>query len=138
MIEPAQVIKLDNRQALLSLQSTSACAKCGKCLLAQNGEMQLWAADQIGVKPGDKVLVEISSRFSIFASFMIFIFPVASIISGYFIGAYFSELFSKKPLELWGIVFSLFALVLSGLVLFLADKYFKSLSINPCRIISIQ
>lgn len=76
--------------AEVSIQPHGGCSKCSmKSACSPDGSsLKLWAANPGGAKPGDIVIVELKPEIKVMGSALVFIFPLAGLFLGYFIGGY--------------------------------------------------
>jgi len=71
----------------ISLEPSEACGRCGACHRGGAGAASLEAVDALGVKKGDIVEIEISTRGVVSASFVVYLLPLVFLIAGYGIGS---------------------------------------------------
>ncbi len=121
MKEFAKVLKNDNNKSLVRIERVSACSKCNKqCLLGEQSheieEMEVLVDDPIGVKPGETVILEMDTKPILFASMVVYLVPIISLILGYFAGIYVFSGFIVNE-EVAGILGSLISFPLSFLIL---------------------
>ena len=84
MKETASVIrKTEDKTAEVSLNRTSACAKCGLCSFNEKGTLTLQVMDEIGVAEGDLVEIYLPESSVIAASILVFILPIIVFFIGY-------------------------------------------------------
>lgn len=90
------------------------CGGCESCMLSS--EVKVIAANEIGAKPGQKVVLESSSRKIYKALLLVYIMPVGLFLAGYFLAclAGFTEGIC--------IAVSFFALLISAVILILKYK----------------
>ncbi|MEW5908179.1 MAG: SoxR reducing system RseC family protein [Thermodesulfobacteriota bacterium] len=88
--EEGIVISRDGSNARVRTQKTEACRSCAAksaCTTLGGGkEMEVDAANQAGAVEGDRVLIGFDTSSMMKASFLIYLFPIFSMILGGFIG----------------------------------------------------
>ncbi|CCU78111.1 Positive regulator of sigma(E), RseC/MucC [Halanaerobium saccharolyticum subsp. saccharolyticum DSM 6643] len=137
MEELATVVKRKKKKAEVKIIRHSACSKCDKsCSLAGDShdqeEIVMEVEDEIGVKTGDQVLVEMEKGNILFATIVVYVIPIFLMIGGYFFGVWVASLVGIEALELAGIAGSFIFLILSYWINKLFDSYFKqSVSFQP-------
>jgi len=137
MEELATVVKRKKKKAEVKIIRHSACSKCDKsCSLAGDShdqeEIVMEVEDEIGVKTGDQVLVEMEKGNLLFATIVVYVIPIFLMIGGYFFGVWVASLVGIEALELAGIAGSFIFLILSYWINKLFDSYFKqSVSFQP-------
>jgi sigma-E factor negative regulatory protein RseC len=93
--EQGIVIKLEAEVASVSMVKSSACKGCsikGHCRPAEDGkEMEVEALNAVGAQIGDKVVVSFETSSLLKISFLLYIFPILSLIAGAFLGEKLSE-----------------------------------------------
>ena len=119
MIDLGKVLELKGAEAVVEFPVSSACAKCGACIQAGRGIMVMTCENSLGARIGDRVEVETSPQYVVAFSFLLFILPLLFLMSGYFIGFYFSK---KEGI---GILSSILFFVLAWFLLKAYDSYFK-------------
>lgn len=95
----AVVIEADARKALVRVARVN-CAECGRCgLLARSREhtMEFTAANRLGVRRGDEVLLEVPTGRLTTAYLIVFGLPVLAMAAGYLIGFVLLGLFMESP-----------------------------------------
>ncbi|RAK06472.1 RseC/MucC-like positive regulator of sigma(E) [Halanaerobium saccharolyticum] len=127
MEELATVVKRKKNKAEVKIIRHSACSKCDKsCSLAGDShdqeEIVLEVEDEIGVKTGDQVLVEMEKGNLLFATVVVYVIPIFLMIAGYFFGVWIASLLNTQAAELAGIAGTFAFLILS----FLINKLFNS------------
>jgi len=95
------------------------CENCGAC--PGNSAIVLEASNDIGARPGQRVIVEVREINMLKAAFIVYILPLIAIFIGAIIGNFLSQTIGKEPLGLQ---------VLGGSIGFLLSiiyiKYFDS------------
>ena len=92
MKEIGQVISIGDNTALVRFERSSACQKCGACMMSQSQkEMLLNTENTLGASEGDWVQVDIESPVIIRASLISYIFPLLMLIAGLVIGYFLNE-----------------------------------------------
>ncbi len=99
MITKATVVSLDGDIATVMAKRTSACDGCHKSaegcsvcsLIGSGGEMTAKAQNHIGAKVGDEVEIESDSKRVLFYGAIVFLFPLALMLAGYWIASAFTS-----------------------------------------------
>jgi len=131
MEEKGKVVKVETGLAQVEMEPASACARCGICLQTSGEKPILYVRDSIGVRPGDEVLVYLESKSALKAAFLIYLFPVVSLVAGYFFGrAIFRTEISGILLAGLGFISALF-------FLYQYDKKLRAQKSIEARIIEI-
>jgi len=104
---------------VLEMQSSESCDKCAIHGICQGMDKKIQhnIKTDIELSKGDLIRVQVSASIRIFSSFIVFIFPILSMLLFYSLGRYlfrFSENFS--------ILFSFTGLILSGITIYFIDK----------------
>ena len=127
MKEMARVIDKENGQSLVRIIRSSACNKCDeKCMLGADqshevDEMDVLVNDPINAEVGSMVELEMGAKPVLFSAFLVYLFPLAAIIAGYFAGSYLLSVFSLAD-EIAGIIGSAVGFLLSFMFLKYFDK----------------
>ena len=83
------VINTTNDTAIVNLQRHLTCESCGKCgILSGSGKRDITveALNPIQAQSGQRVILETDDRQILFISFMLYLVPVAALLSGIFLG----------------------------------------------------
>ncbi len=130
MIETGVVNKIEKDIAWITMIKGDQCACCTACKAFGDGSFEIVALNEPGAKPGDHVEVEINPRQVIKHSAIVFIFPVLSLIIGYFLGdSYFTQI--GLPQEAGGIIGSLGLMIITFIAIIGYDRIIsKSQSVN--------
>lgn len=101
MIEQGIVEKIEENIAIVKIYKNTSCDSCNLCDSGgQPDERILKVKNILSSKQGDWVQIQIPSATIVRSSFMIFFFPVISLIIGYFIGQMLSNamgIYSEIP-----------------------------------------
>ena len=119
--ERATVIEVKNGEVLIEIEQGGSCDSCaihGVCS-GQNRSFQHRIKTDMKLEKGDIIEVEISSGVKLLSSFLVFIMPVLFMILFYFVARY-----AVKLPENFAILASFCGLLISGLVIYFADKRF--------------
>ena len=103
----------------IEMQTSESCNKCAMHGVCQGMDKKLQhkIKTDMELSEGDFIRVQVSASMRVFSSFIIFIFPILSMLLFYGLGKYlfrFSENFS--------ILLSFAGLVLSGITIYFIDK----------------
>ena len=107
----------------------SACDEnCAACKGGCNLQNQICVAkNSIGAKPGDKVIIEISTEKVLISAFMVYILPIL---------VFFVVYFAASPYSDFAPVIAFCAMVLVFILLFFHDRHHKSEFISTvCEIL---
>ena len=125
MREAGLVTKTDGQYAYILFKRTAACGKCHACgMLSGQGEITIKAKNILGAKKDDRVMVEFSSKNALATSAIAYVFPLAMLLEGLFIGLFLPV---EWPLErepfsaILGLAFTGVAFV----ILKLANSFFN-------------
>ena len=121
--DEAIVTEFKKGNAILEIIRGGACKTCSLSNLCavDNSKVSIKVKTEMDLKVGDVVKIYVSPATKLFSSFLIFIFPIVSMIIFYLLGKYafrFSENFS--------ILFSFVGLVISGFVIYYLDKIYAN------------
>ncbi|RLC51879.1 MAG: hypothetical protein DRZ79_02050 [Candidatus Cloacimonadota bacterium] len=106
----------------LEIIKSGACKSCSLSNLcaANQNKVTVRVKTDLDLKTGDIVKIYISPGTKLFSSFLIFIFPIISMIIFYFLGKY---LFAVQ--ENVSILLSFLGLLFSGIVIYYLDKVYQ-------------
>ncbi len=85
----AIVEKTASDKALVRIRSEESCGQCGRHKSCSDGSQKgrsMWVLDPLGVEPGMKVVVEMSSEGLLAASFILYGLPLAGLLVGAIVG----------------------------------------------------
>ena len=118
----AIVKEYKNGIALVEIQKSEACNSCSmnKVCMGKDKSFLHNITTDMQLEIGDLVKIYISPGVKIFSSFIIFIFPVLSMIFFYFSGKYIFKL-----TENFSILLSFAGLFLSGVIIYIIDKKYS-------------
>lgn len=118
----AIVKKYKNGITLVEIQKSEACNSCpmSKVCMGKDKSILHKITTDMQLEIGDLVKIYISPGVKIFSSFIIFIFPVLSMIFFYFSGKYIFKL-----TENFSILLSFAGLFLSGVIIYIIDKKYS-------------
>jgi len=131
MEEKGKVVKVETGLAQVEMEPASACARCGICLQTSGEKPILYVRDSIGVHPGDEVLVYLESKSALKAAFLIYLFPVVSLVAGYFFG---QAIFRT---EISGILLAGLGFISALFFLYQYDKKLRAQKSIEARIIEV-
>ena len=122
MEELATVIKDKGNKALVRVIRHSACHKCDKdCGMAgpshEVDEIEIEVSNQIGAHEGSTVKLEMGEKPIVLASLIVYLFPLISLIGGYFISNWMISQLGMIGTEITGIIggFTFFAASFAGI-----------------------
>jgi len=89
--ETGKVVSVEGRQAVVMIQRSPACEKCGACKFGyRSNEMLVTIPNHLGAKPGDQVELSLDSSQFIKASAVMYLIPlfalVLGVVTGYMTG----------------------------------------------------
>ena len=88
--EEGIVIKIDSQTAWVKTTKTSACKSCSarsSCHTMGGGkEMEVEAINRVGAKVGEKVVLSFDTSPLLKATFLLYVFPIITMIIGAFLG----------------------------------------------------
>lgn len=120
MVEIAIVRDLEDEFAIVEVQKSEGCSKCGACSAAKGGQMIGKALNLAGAEKGDLVFLELNGSILRAAS-VVYLLPVALLFLGYYAGA---------TLLGWGesagVAGAMLALAVSFFVVIIYDRRSKS------------
>jgi len=90
MEEKAVVLEVKDKEAKVKIKRNKSCYGCGLCSLNPSGMMVCEVDDPLGVKVGDRVLVEIPDKSFLKAAFVLYLLPISGLIIGSLIGSKFN------------------------------------------------
>lgn len=111
------VVAVEEGMATVHFVRSSACKSCGVCLVAGDSQMEVKAKDEIGVKPGDRVVVTMLASTMLKASAMCYAVPLGLLLVGTYLGSLISDV--------WAAVIGLGSCALSFLLLRLVERKIK-------------
>ena len=137
MIERGIVLKNDGQQVELEMHSGISCEGCSACFVDKERRHILQIRQQLTLKPGEQVELEILPEFAIKSAFLIFFFPILMLILGYYLFRDLS-LLSVISESYRGIIGALTGLFGSYLIVYLYDRSLRQKSSdNHIRIIRV-
>ena len=88
MYDQGQILTLKDNMAEVTIQPHGGCGNCAmKSACTPDGKtLRLWASNPKGAKIGDSVIVELKPEVKLFGSALVFIFPLAGLFLGLFLG----------------------------------------------------
>lgn len=119
MKEIGQVIEKNKNILKIKLNSSEKCHSCGLC--NYKNEPILEALDECNANVGDFVIVEIKKKYYYKVTFLIYLFPLISFISGVFIGYIIGENLKIDP-QIFGFLVGIILTVISYISLYFLDK----------------
>ncbi len=79
MSDIGEIVSVDGVYATVRMQRTAMCKSCGKCgesALHPDREILVRAVNELGAKEGDRVRVDLETRYMLQAAFLVYIFPL--------------------------------------------------------------
>ncbi|MGE5542058.1 MAG: SoxR reducing system RseC family protein [Bacillota bacterium] len=89
MREKGRVVRIEDGLAVVRMTRSAACNCCGMCdgLVPGQNELFIKAANTAGAAPGDPVEVEVETRGTLQAAFLIYGLPILGGAAGFAIGS---------------------------------------------------
>lgn len=132
MKEQALVIGIQGNQALVMIKRTSACGSCGACGMGTKDELRLMLPNNVNAKPGDTVLLDLSTGRGMNAALIAYGFPLLMLIVGaalgYMLPGWLGWSFSPDAAAGLG---SLLLTLLSWGIIKVSEKRISSLGFSP-------
>ncbi len=118
MTQKGTVIKIEQNKAQVAIPRASACGDyCAACPGGCQARGHLvWLENNVGARPGDKVLLSASTGAVLSGSLWVYLFPLILFFTGYGIA------FSFTNSALWAIAISIICLIGSFFILHFLDK----------------
>ena len=124
MITKAKVVSVNGDVATVVGRRTSACEGCHKrsegcsvcSLMGEGAQITAKAENTVGARVGDTVEIESESKKVLFYGALVFLFPLALMLVGYWIASCFT------PSELWRCICAAVAVVLSFCVVWRCSR----------------
>ncbi len=103
MDQTARVTAVKNGWANLELERHEACKKCGVCHMGSSKTLELWVANTIEARPGQRGVLRMSGRSVIQAGLIVYLLPTMLLLTGLAAGyAVAGQLDWPGRPELWG------------------------------------
>ncbi|MCD6471525.1 SoxR reducing system RseC family protein [Candidatus Aerophobetes bacterium] len=87
------VVEASSDKAKVRLERKSICEKCGLCLYKDKDFVVTEVVNKKGARKGDKVKIQLSSTKALQATFIMFMIPLISLLTGILIGYLLSKRF---------------------------------------------
>jgi len=122
MEELAQVVEKRGENVLVRVIRNSACSKCDKdCGMAgtshETDEIDVEVSNTMGAEEGNYVKLELGKKTLVLASLIVYLFPIISLIGGYFLTNFSLATLGYGTGEITGILGSLTFFFLSFLLI---------------------
>ncbi|MDL2237261.1 SoxR reducing system RseC family protein [Christensenellaceae bacterium OttesenSCG-928-K19] len=138
MKETGKVVEIKGDTAYLLFNRTSMCAKCGACgMVAGQNEITVPTENTLHAKLGDRVELEFTSKNALTSSMIAYLFPLAMLILGVWIGYSVPQTVFEVQDVLAAILGIVFAAV-SFVVLRLLNPVFKKKFSNVYTMVRVQ
>lgn len=115
-----KVVRLKKSVAYVEIERSQECAGCKACALASKKVTTLPAANDVGAKAGDEVLVALASQKPLIATLMLFLLPLVLMIIALVIASLFNQ--SEPMLALYSFI----GIAVGFLITFVFDKLYYS------------
>jgi len=135
MKEIGKVIKVEEGQATVIINRSTACGQCGACQVGREKlEMVMTADNNVGAQVGDEVEIDLENVNFLTATAIAYGFPLLALITGIF-GGYYGILalgLGDKSAQAFGALFGLVALAISyGVIKFKEESISKIKKFKP-------
>jgi positive regulator of sigma E activity len=137
MRETGRILKKDANSIEIEMSQGYACSGCNACFIDKDKGHILRINQEIDVKPGEQVEVEVQPVFAIKSAMLLFFMPLVMLVLGYFI---FMDLILIQTVEMpyRGILGAIFGLIFSFILIYFYDRYLQRNNSNPqIRIVKI-
>lgn len=118
-MDRGRVKKIEGDFAFIEMEINASCRSCsnkGVCMVGDEPAL-LKFDNTIGLNEGDRVEIDLLPQTKISAGFLLFIFPLISLIIGYYIG------FSIEPTENAGMIGALIGLIFGVIDLIIFNRF---------------
>jgi positive regulator of sigma E activity len=124
MRELGKILKSDENGIEISVNSGHACSGCNACFIDKNQRHILKIQQDIKVKPGEMVELEVQPVFAVKSALLLFLLPLLMLILGYYI---FTNLLPASFIQMpyRGISGALLGILLSFSFVHLYDKHLQ-------------
>lgn len=99
MVEQGVVACLDKEKIIVSMKRRSACGSCKACGMTESGERTLEFENTVGARKGDSVEIELDDRLILKGAFIVYLLPLAGLITGIAAGALLAGRYTALPAE---------------------------------------
>lgn len=119
----AVVKKIENDYVYVEVERTGSCEGCAVSGICNSNDKLILhkIKTDLQLKINDRVQVDIAPSLRVLSSFIVFIFPILTMLAFYLLSKFVFS-FGEDA----SIIISLFGLLLSGLVIYLVDKKFEN------------
>jgi len=115
-----KVVRVKRSIAYVEIVRSSACEGCNACALASKKVTTIPAANDVGAKPGDEVLVSLAPQKPLIATLMLLLLPLALIVTTIAIAS------AAGQSELMLALYAFSGLAVGFIVAFVFDKFYYS------------
>jgi sigma-E factor negative regulatory protein RseC len=137
MRETGRILKNDINGIEIEMNKGFACSGCSACFIDKNKAHVLRINQEIDVKPGELVEIEVQPAFAIKSAFLLFFMPLLMLILGYFLFMDYIHLWSME-MPYRGIFGAILGVIISFILVHLYDKRLqKNVSDPKIRIVKI-
>lgn len=131
MKEIGKVINIENNQATILINRSTACGECGKCQVGRDKlEMVMTADNNVGAKVGDEVEISLENINFMTAMLIAYGFPLIALIAG-ILGGYYGLLalgFNDDIAQAAGAIIGIVVLAASYIVIKFKDESIKKMN----------
>jgi len=138
MRETGRILKKDGNGIEIEMNQGYACSGCSACFIDKDKGHILRIHQEIDVKPGELVEIEVQPAFAIKSAFLLFFMPLVMLVLGYFL---FMYLIPIQTLEMpyRGILGAIFGLIFSFFLVYFYDRSLQKKDSDPqIRIVKIK
>lgn len=117
--EQGLVIEVIDEEAKIKVGRHNDCKNCGAC--PGNDSVIIVANNQVGAKPGQRVLFEVKEKSILKATFIVFILPLVALFIGAMLGGFVGE-YIEANIRMFQIIGGTVAFLLSVVVIKAFDR----------------
>lgn len=137
MKEIGKVVSTEGRQAVVQIQRSPACDRCGACKFGyRSNEMLITIPNPLEAKPGDHVELSLDSNQFIKASAFMYLFPLLALVLGVVIGYLTGDILGIER-QLWGAVTGILFTGLSFVLIRVIEPLLKKSNQFTPKMVSI-
>ena len=122
MLERGVVIKNDESGIDIRMQPSAFCEKCNACFMDKSNFQILHLKQNLKVKAGDAVEIEVKPAFAVQSAFLIFFLPLLMFIIGYYLFNYLVNIPALSEVY-QGIIGAFAALIITYVGVHYYDKH---------------
>ena len=124
MREKGRILKKDSNSIEIEMNQGYACSGCNACFIDKDKGHILRINQEIDVKPGELVEIEVQPVFAIKSAILLFFMPLVMLVLGYFLSM-ISIPIQTVEMPYRGILGAIFGLILSFILIYFYDRYLQ-------------